>query len=272
MAENNENQLDADAGPDEANVPEAPGVDKPEPTLEEDFELLQRINVLKAVMVRMQGGRHPSPEIDALLQRRLNFSRDTFQGPYIIRLISTLIMIFVATTLCWGILWILASGFELSYFLRILSTGMASLVAAIAGVAIFHPSSVPDEKLLKEFVDDRLQEISKQVQELSGNANAQSSDQVADLIDSSIEEMTSPKKQPVKTDEEPLAAMPKGLDGIRDRQNELQDDELPGENLRGSSDSEKVEAENDEEKTDETKTDRAKTEESNPEKERPDSA
>jgi hypothetical protein len=261
MAENNEKQLDADAGPEEEKA-ETSTFEKPEPTLEEDFELLQRINVLKAVMVRMQGGRHPSPEIDALLQRRLNFSRETFQGPYIIRLISTLIMIFVAATLCWGILWILASGFELSYFLRILSTGMATLVAAIAGVAIFHPSSLPDEKLLKEAVDDKMQQISKQVQELSGSTSAERTDQADDLIDSSIEELSSPRKQQVKADDEPLAAMPKGLDGIRESQSELQDDELPGENNDKLPDSEKVDAENDE----------TNTEEDNPEKKQPDSA
>lgn len=241
MAENKDNQLESGTGADIVDIPQAPSSDKSDSTLEEDFELLQRINVLKAVMVRMQGGRHPSPEIDALLQRRMNVPRDAFQGPYIVRLISTLMMVFVATTLCWGVLWILGTAFELKYFLRILSTGMATLVAAIAGVAIFHPSSLPDEKLLKEFIDNRLQEISKQVQQKSSKTNIQSSDQVADLSNSSVEAMTSPQKQPTKNDEQTFEAMSQTLNSISEQQVKLQNDKLPDENTDSLPASEKVE-------------------------------
>lgn len=215
-----------------------------EPTLAEDFERLQKMNLLKAVLLRMQGGRHPSVEIDALLRRRLNFSRDSFQGPYIIRLISTLIMIFIAATVCWAVLWILASGFELNYFVRILSTGMASLVAAIAGIAIFHPSSLPDENLLKQAIDNEMQAISKKVQaDVDTDELLDKSSENSDLVDSSIEEMSKKKTVDKSRKEEPLAAMPPGLDSIRDSSNDLTDDEIDSNNKNLTPDIDSLEEE-----------------------------
>ena len=132
------------AGADKAATPVAETIVIP--ALADDVAKLEQIDRLRAVVVRMQGGRHPNREIDALLQRRLNIPHEEFQGPYVTRLISTLMMVFVASTVMWAILWAIGSAMELGSFVKIVSTGMMTLFAAIAGVAMFHPASVPDEK------------------------------------------------------------------------------------------------------------------------------
>lgn len=184
-------------------------------TLLDDYAMLERINILKAVMIRMKGGRHPSDQIESLLKRRMNFSGEDFQGPYVVRLVSTLMMIFIFSALLWAFLWILASGFGLNYFIKILSTGMATVVAAIAGVALFHPSSLPDEEQLKKAIEQRLKEIQAEVRELNGEEEIEEK-QRSSLIDANFEE-TAPetKLNKVQEQEAVLTSMPEGLDAIK---------------------------------------------------------
>lgn len=144
------------------------------PTLSDDVAKLEQIDRLRAVLVRMQGGRHPNREIDALLQRRLNIPREDFQGPYVTRLISTLMMVFVASTVMWAILWAIGSAMELDYFVKLVSTGMMTLFAAIAGVAVFHPASVPDEKRLIAAIEEHMNELRMELGKSgTGNNNAE---------------------------------------------------------------------------------------------------
>ncbi|MFZ5952258.1 MAG: hypothetical protein ACOYXC_16260 [Candidatus Rifleibacteriota bacterium] len=213
MAEKLDNQTTVDPAP----TPE-PAVS--EPDLAADVDALKRLNLLKAVLVRMNGGRHPVAEVDALLRRRMNFSRHDFQGPYLIRLFSTWMMIFIVATLFWSVLWILSSGFELNYFVRILSTGMATLVAAMAGIAIFHPSSLPDESLLRQAIDDRLKELKVQIGE-----NTEDDAAAPDLVDANLQDSKNQEKPGVGSEPEPLPSMPAGLHA-RQAEMPLADDEI----------------------------------------------
>jgi len=165
MAEENKNAVTAEttAETDGNKTEEKPQA--PPPSLAEDFLRLEQINLLRAVILRMQGGRHPSREIEGLLQRRMNFSREELQGPYVVRLICTIMMIFIAATVFWGILWAISSILELSYFLRLISTGIATLFAALAGVAIFHPSSIPDEQSMTSAIEKRMDELRQELSE-----------------------------------------------------------------------------------------------------------
>ncbi len=168
----NQNGATADAANIEATTKAAAGnaekeaEKKPEteqkvapPSLADDLVQLEKLNLMRAVMLRLQGGRHPNAEIDSLLQRRLDLRPEDFQGPYAIRLICTLMMIFLLGVIMWGIIWLIGTAMEWSYFLRLISTGIATLLAAGAGVAIFHPASVPDEKQVKETIARRLAEL-----------------------------------------------------------------------------------------------------------------
>ncbi|HNX75927.1 MAG TPA: hypothetical protein PLM07_01280 [Candidatus Rifleibacterium sp.] len=134
----------------------------PEPTLADDLALLEKLNLMRAVMLQLQGGRHPDKQIDGLLKRRFDFKTEDFQGPYAIRLICTLMMVFLICMIMWGLIWLLATAFELSAFSRLMSIGIATLMAAAAGVAIFFPASLPDEKLVKEVVTRRMAELKDQ--------------------------------------------------------------------------------------------------------------
>lgn len=127
--------------------------------LVDDLLQLEKLNLVRAVMLRMQGGRHPTAEIDSLLQRRLDLKPEDFQGPYAIRLVCTLMMIFLLCSILWGIIWLFATALEMNYFIRLMSTGLATLLAAVAGIAVFHPASVPDEKLLSEAINKRMAEL-----------------------------------------------------------------------------------------------------------------
>jgi hypothetical protein len=129
------------------------------PSLADDLMQLEKLNLMRAVMLRLQGGRHPNAEIDALLQRRLDLRPESFQGPYAIRLICSLMMIFLMCVIMWGLIWLLGTAMEWSGFIRLMSTGIATLLAAAAGIAVFHPASVPDEKQVKETITRRLAEL-----------------------------------------------------------------------------------------------------------------
>ncbi len=135
--------------------------------LADDILQLEKLNLMRAVMLRLQGGRHPNAEVDALLKRRMNLQVESFQGPYAVRLICTLLMIFVLATVLWVVLWLFATSLELNYFVSLLSTGFATLIAAMAGVAVFHPSSVPDEKLVRAEINQRLEDLRGELQKRS---------------------------------------------------------------------------------------------------------
>lgn len=131
--------------------------------LADDILQLEKLNLMRAVMLRLQGGKHPTGKVDALLKRRMTFPEQNFQGPYAVRLACTLMMIFVMVGILWAVLWGLAVHFEFSYFIRVVSTGFATVIAAIAGVAVFHPSSIPDEKLVRAAIKGRLEDLNKQL-------------------------------------------------------------------------------------------------------------
>lgn len=129
------------------------------PSAADDLLQLEKLNLMRAVMLRLQGGRHPNAQIDELLRRRLDLRPEDFQGPYAIRLICTLMMIFLICIIMWGLIWLIGTAMEWNYFIRLMSTGLATLLAAGAGVAVFHPASVPDEKQVKETIARRLAEL-----------------------------------------------------------------------------------------------------------------
>ncbi len=194
MAEENKNTVTAETPADADKNKSETTPEAPSPSLADDFLKLEQLNLLRAVTIRMQGGRHPSREIEGLLQRRMNFSREELQGPYVVRLICTIMMVFIAASLFWGILWTIGSILEMSYFLRLISTGIATLFAAVAGIAIFHPSSIPDEKSLIDAIEARMNELRKELGETGQSTNAQktagksqTSDQPADAAAEGIE-------------------------------------------------------------------------------------
>ncbi|MDD2997517.1 MAG: hypothetical protein PHV05_00570 [Candidatus Riflebacteria bacterium] len=175
-------------------------------TLAEDLQQLEKLNLINAVTLRLQGGRHPVIEIDELLKRRMNLDSEEFQGPYVVRLICTLMMIFLLSSVCWAILWLFATALEWNYFVRVISTGIASLFAAVSGIAIFHPASLPDEKLLKKAIASRIESLREElkVEESIAAAPDQKQEKPTDVP--SVDE------QPVNAFEPSVAADPGRVD------------------------------------------------------------
>ncbi|MBU1105948.1 MAG: hypothetical protein KKB51_04695 [Candidatus Riflebacteria bacterium] len=199
------------AVPDKTVAETAKPADVPvqEPSLAEDYLRLEQINLLRSVVVRMQGGQHPDKSIEALLRRRLNFSSDEFQGPYAIRLVCTLMMIFVVSALVWAIFWAIGSAMDLSYFLRLISTGFATLFAAMAGVALFHPSSIPEEKKLIEAIEARMVELRKELgkdEKQDGVGENAGNDSTANNVQADSQPVQATASQTLKTEQVTMPA------------------------------------------------------------------
>lgn len=92
-------------------------------------------------MLRLQGGRHPNAEIDALLQRRLDLRPESFQGLLCHQAYMQPDDDFSDMYHHVGIIWLLGTAMEWSGFVRLMSTGIATLLAAATGIAVFHPAS-----------------------------------------------------------------------------------------------------------------------------------
>lgn len=130
-----------------------------EPTLEEDIAALEKLNLMRSVMIKIQGGRHPHVPTDQLLDRRLKIDPAKYQAPYVVRLVCTLMMVFVFGSLFWFLMWLVLTPLNLTHAVRLISTGFATVVAAVAGVSIFHPSSVPDEKILRRDIQQQIVDL-----------------------------------------------------------------------------------------------------------------
>lgn len=131
----------------------------PEPkvyALDEDYEKLCKINVFQAMILKFQKGRHPSKEIDELLDRRIKLSQGDFEGPFVVRVISSIIMISLSGLFAWIFIWSLGIYLGEKLFLFELSASMATMICALIGVVFFQPTHLIDEKDLKKAVADQM--------------------------------------------------------------------------------------------------------------------
>jgi hypothetical protein len=125
---------------------EAPAQERhPEPTPDDDFLRLESFDWRRAVVIRLNLGRHPDPVIEALLARRLNIPREEFMGPLVVRILCTLAFAFVGSAVAWVICWSAFSLLGLGVYLGTLSGLMMTLLAAMLGIAVFQPFRIYDE-------------------------------------------------------------------------------------------------------------------------------
>ena len=120
------------------------------PTLEDDLERLEAMNWLHASILRIRKGRHPDPEIEALLKRRLDFPKDRFLGPYPVRLLNTFSWVLTSCSIGWVALWALGSLAGFNEFVWAVSGLMTTLLAVLIGLALSQPIVFVDEKALEE--------------------------------------------------------------------------------------------------------------------------
>ncbi len=144
-----------------------------EPTLEEDYESLKQMHLLKNVMIRMQYGRYPNKKIDDILKRRMDFDESKYQGPTIVRAILTIMAMFFICSFLYIIIWLISSSLNLNNLKETASLVLSLFFLGSCGFAIFNNLSVPDEKKLKEAIKERMTEIEKELK-TSSNENDKS--------------------------------------------------------------------------------------------------
>lgn len=113
------------------------------------MQRLESCNWLAAARIQLERGRHPDPEIDALLRRVFSFPPDRFAGPYVIRVLVSLSMTFCICAVFWLIVWNLAGLMGWSEFARVASTWSATVMVFLFGVVLSQPGKLIDEQALE---------------------------------------------------------------------------------------------------------------------------
>lgn len=130
-----------------------------EPSLEEDYEALKHMNLLRNVMVRLQYGRFPNAETEAILKRRMNFDESKFQGAYVARVIISILTLFFLCTLTYIVIWLATSSMNLNGIRESASLIISLFFFSGCGFVIFNSLSSPDEKKLKLAIKERMTEL-----------------------------------------------------------------------------------------------------------------
>ncbi len=138
---------------------------EPEPTLEEDYEALKNMHLLRNVMIRMQYGRYPNKKIDGILKRRMDLDESQYQGTHIIRIIISIMAMFFICMFAYFVVWLFASSFNFADLKETASLVISLFFLCSCGFAIFNNISVPNEKKLKEGIKTRMEELEKELKE-----------------------------------------------------------------------------------------------------------
>jgi low affinity Fe/Cu permease len=89
----------------------------------------------------------------------MKFTPDEIEGPYLVRVLSTIMFIFIVSALSWLLIWVMGNVAGWSVFIRLLSIAMSTFVIAMFGVAIFNPMSLLNENDLQNKIKIRLEEL-----------------------------------------------------------------------------------------------------------------
>ncbi len=128
--------------------------------IDQDLETLRKIDISKAILIKTQrGGKHPDKKTDRLLDRYMQLGNEEIEGPYLIRVLSTIMFVFIVSALSWLLIWLLGAVAGWSVFLRFLSIAMSTFVIAMFGVAVFNPMSLVNEPELQRKIKLRLEEL-----------------------------------------------------------------------------------------------------------------
>lgn len=157
--EEKENQQEGEAAASEEPVAEPESEPVAEPTLEEDYAALKEMNLLRNVMVRLQYGKYPDARIDGILKRRMELDESKFQGPQIVRIIVSILALFLSCTLFFIFVWLAAKGLGFDNFAKTASVIISLFFFSGFGFVIFNSLSVPDEKKLKKAISERMAEL-----------------------------------------------------------------------------------------------------------------
>lgn len=145
---------------------EEPPPPPPEPTADEDLLRLESFDWRRAVILRLQNGRHPDPVIEDILKRRIDLKREEFQGPLPVRVLCTLAIDFIVCAVVWVIGWSVFSLLGWDGWVIGFSGLMVTVLVASMGVAAFQPMRIYDEIGAIARGQVKFDELRRQVEEL----------------------------------------------------------------------------------------------------------
>lgn len=155
------------AAPGDTAAASSPSSSPPvEPTPDQDLLRLESFDWRRAVVLRLQNGRHPDPVIEDILRRRLDLDREKFQGPLPVRVLCTLAFVVIACIVAWIVGWSAFSLLGWDGWVLGFSSLMMTVLAAALGVAAFQPVRIYDEIGAVAKAQHKFDELRRQVDEL----------------------------------------------------------------------------------------------------------
>ncbi len=129
------------------------------PTLEEDYEVLKNMNLLRDVLIRMQCGRYPNKKLEGVLNRRMNLDEEKLQSPRIVRIIITILAMFFICTLTYIAIWLATATPALHGVREFASLVISMFFIGFCAFAVFNSLSAPDEVKVQQAIKERMTEI-----------------------------------------------------------------------------------------------------------------
>lgn len=125
----------------------------------EDFKKLLDLNLLKEATLKIQLKKHPNKKIDDLLERRLNLKSKDFTGPFAIRVVASILIIFLTSIVIWSGIWVIGIALELNYFYKIMSTIISIILVSAMAITIFQPLPIIDENRLLKHITEEMKKL-----------------------------------------------------------------------------------------------------------------
>jgi hypothetical protein len=157
--------MPGDPVPATAPPPEPVVDESDEEVMRADLERLEKSDWMTLCLKRFSLGAHPDPATEALLKRRLDFSGRGFQAAYPLRVICSLAMVLVVSSVAWTGLWLVFSFLGFTDFIRELSVLMSLLLFALFGIAATHPMKMFDEQALEKAGSDSIRLLRLEIAE-----------------------------------------------------------------------------------------------------------
>jgi len=137
--------------------PETVSPELPEATPEEDLRALESMDWLAATLKRFRLGKHPDPQVESLLQRRLDLDHQQFLTAYPLRVLCSLSFVVAACGGAWIALWAVFSLAGFTTFIRELSWGMSFLLVCLMALVISNPIRLYDEIEIEKAGAERIE-------------------------------------------------------------------------------------------------------------------
>jgi len=151
------------SGPEAGSVPAA--------SAEDDLRDLEAMNWAGETIRRFRLGSHPDPQVEALLKRRLDLAAESFLGPYPLRLLCTLALVFAGCAISWILLWAVGTAAGWTVLVAELSYAMPFLLVVLFGISLSQPLRLYDETAITKAGEKALDALRAEIEGADGRSN-----------------------------------------------------------------------------------------------------